>query len=143
MSLLIPPEIAAINDVIKAARHSNWVLLRAADVDGMTKSDELRSAALAHEGLAETLSDIVRAQDQAPPAKNPPEEGEVFEAVWTDLRAGLSGDPISSALSQCKKAEDQLIDAANAALEVPDLPQAAKIAITTVTSSRLPAIDRS
>jgi hypothetical protein len=141
MSLLIPPEIASINDVIKAARHSNWVLLRAADVKDMPKSAKLRTAADARDSLADALSDLVLDLDQAPPAKDPPGESDVLEAVWTDLRAGLSGDPTTAALEQCQKADAQLVETAEMALKEPDLPSRAKDLITPITDGHTVAID--
>ncbi len=55
MSLLIPPEIAAINDVIKAARDSARAWSWAADMEGVSDAADMRAKSKARTTLAEQL----------------------------------------------------------------------------------------
>ncbi|WP_420730724.1 hypothetical protein [Hwanghaeella sp. 1Z406] len=125
MSLLIPPEIAAINDVIKAARDSARAWSWAADMEGVSDAADMRAKSKARTTLAEQLCDQVRDLDAQPPAENTQGEIEVIETLWSNLRASLSGDPDSAAQELCKSAEDRLSAAIDAALAEEALPPAA------------------
>ncbi|MDF1749435.1 MAG: hypothetical protein P1V34_11240 [Alphaproteobacteria bacterium] len=123
MSLLIPPEIAAINDVIKAARHSAWAFAQAAELDGVSDPEEMHRKSEERGVLAEKLCAVVRDLGEQPPAENTEEESEVIETIWSNLRAGLSGDPDAAAQELCKTAEDRLTTAAKTALAEESLHQ--------------------
>lgn len=116
MSLLLPPEVAAMNDLISAAMHCARVLRHA--VENGAAGDAaatLEELAAARETLAEALADAVRDLDHTPPDEGLPHEWEVLESTWADIRAGMSGDAARVARDQCLTAERRLIDTARAA----------------------------
>lgn len=122
MSLLLPPDVAAMNDMISAAMHSARALRHAIENGAAGDAAEtLEALAEERESLADSLAAAVRNQDYTPPDEGVPHEWEVLEATWADLRAGMSGDAARVARDHCVAAERRLIEAARVATQE-DLP---------------------
>ena len=125
MSVLIPPEIAALNDVIQAIWHSARALRESAAVEGISDPDSFTSKADGLSGLADRLCSMVRELGHTPRAEPTVEEREVLENAWVELRGGLTGDPVPAAEARCAEAERRLVEAAKDALSEETLPAAA------------------
>ncbi|NMM42995.1 hypothetical protein HH303_00800 [Rhodospirillaceae bacterium KN72] len=125
MSVLIPPEIAALNDVIQALWHCARAMRESAAVDGIAAPASFKQKADGMSDLADRLCDIVRELGHTPRAEPTVEEREVLEKAWVELRGGLTGDPVPAAEARCAEAERQLIETAKDALSEETLPVSA------------------
>ena len=122
MSVLIPPEIAALNDVIQAMWHAARAMRETAEIDGISNPARFKEKADGLSGLADRLCDLVRDLGHTPRAEPTVEEREVLENAWVELRGGLTGDPVPAAEARCTEAERRLTEAAKDALSEETLP---------------------
>lgn len=135
MSLLLPPEVAAMNDLISAAMHCARVLRHAIENGNAGDAVEaLEELAGAREDLSDALAEAVRDMDYTPPDEGLPHEWEVLEATWADIRAGMSGDAARVARDHCVGAERRLIETARVAQQE-DLPDAVAERVSKIANA--------
>lgn len=129
MSLITPPDVAALNDVIRTARECEQAFLDSAEKlgDGPLKS-ALEARAKDRDALAEALCAVVRDRGELPPADTGPDERRLAGEFWSDIVARVVGDREAPLRDFCLKAETKLLAAIETA-RAEDLPDAASEAL--------------